>query len=69
MADYDMHDAAIIECDSLFIGPCGCGPAIHICLEQGKGNIVASAKISPAEVDEFIRQIRASKKAVLKALQ
>lgn len=69
MNDNFMHDDGIIECDSLFIGPCACGPAIHICLEVGKGNIVASAKISPHEVEEFIRQIRASKRAVLKALQ
>jgi hypothetical protein len=69
MPDYDMHEEGVIECDSLFIGPCACGPAIHICLEVGKGNIVATAKISPDEVDEFIRQIRRSKKAVLKALQ
>lgn len=59
-----MHSEGVIRCDSLYAGPCECG--IHINLEIGRGNIIATAVISPDDCEELIKQIRRSKRSWLK---
>lgn len=67
MADNFMHADDIIECQSIFAGPCHCGPAVHVNLERVKGEITATCVLSLADCEGLIKQIRASMKAIRKA--
>lgn len=63
-----MHAGDIVECKSVFVGPCMCGPAIHINLSKERdGPIFATAIIGADECDELVRQIKNSAKAVRRA--
>jgi hypothetical protein len=61
------HADGIVECRSIFAGPCICGPAVHINLERVRGEIVATCVLSPSDCEELIKQIRACMKEIRKA--
>jgi len=67
MTENFQHEDGIIECRSIFAGPCSCGPAVHINLERVKGEIAATAALTLDQCEGLIKQIRASMKAVRKA--
>jgi hypothetical protein len=69
MAERFMHADNIIECQSIFAGPCGCGPAVHINLERVRGEIAATCALTLADCEGLIKQIRASMKEIRKVAQ
>lgn len=55
----------IVRCQSIFAGPCHCGPGIHINLEFERGKIFATTVLRSAEdCAGLIEQIKASAKMV-----
>jgi hypothetical protein len=67
MVERFMHAEGIIECRSVFAGPCMCGPAVHINLGEGRTSVTATCILSLDECEELIKQIRGSMRAVRKA--
>lgn len=69
MAERFMHADGIIQCESVFAGPCMCGPAVHINLGEGGVTVTATCVLSLDDCEGLIKQIRDSMKAVRKARQ
>jgi hypothetical protein len=63
----EMHAANVIECGSIYAGPCTCGPAVHINLERVKGELTATCILSLSDCEGLIKQIRASMKEIRNA--
>ena len=64
MTNNSQHAEGILQCTSVFAGPCFCGPAVHINLGLVKGDITATCVLSLADCEGLIKQIRRSMKAV-----
>lgn len=61
------HKPGIIQCGSIFAGPCHCGPGVHINLERSRGEITATCVLSPEDCEGLIKQIRASMRELRRA--
>jgi hypothetical protein len=68
MTERFMHDSDIIQCRSIFAGPCACGPAVHVNLERVKGDIAATCILSLDDCEGLIKQIRSSMKAIRRSV-
>lgn len=59
-----MHADDVVQCQSVFAGPCHCGPGVHINLGRTKGEITATCVLSLADCEGLIKQIRRSMRLI-----
>lgn len=62
MSIQDAED--IVRAQTVFAGPCHCGPAVHINFELEPGKIFATCVLTAADCDELIDQIQRSKRLI-----